>query len=138
MQHGCARDGELCSKRSCSRRTSGLKWEKCRFEQLEVEYLGHEKKDQTITVESADFQQPTSVKEPRGFLGLTGYFRKFIQNYSAIASPLYEATSVKNKNGKPIIVEKRRSEKVNLELDEKLSSILFPSSLCVNSLFPFY
>ena len=37
-------------------------------------------------------------------------------NYSAIASPLNEATSVKDKNGEPINVG---SEKVNLELDEK-------------------
>ena len=34
-------------------------------------------------------------------------------------SPLYEATSVMDKNGKPITVGKRRSEKVGLELNEK-------------------
>ena len=40
------------------------------------------------------------MKQLRGFLGLTGFFRKFIRNYSATASPLYEAKNNDEVKGK--------------------------------------
>jgi hypothetical protein len=35
-----------------------------------------------------DFPAPTTVKEIKSFLGLSGYYRKFINSYSSIAKPI--------------------------------------------------
>ncbi len=71
-----------------------VKLEKCRFLQEKVIYLGHQIDSQGLkTVQSKidvvkNFPQPTTAEKVRSFLGLTGYYRKFIKNYADIAQPL--------------------------------------------------
>jgi hypothetical protein len=77
------RDHQLFAKKS-----------KCRFGCSEIDYLGHlisakrvkaDGKKLSVVVE---WSKPKSLKALKGFLGLTGYYRKFIKSYGSIAAPL--------------------------------------------------
>jgi hypothetical protein len=64
--------------------------------QKQIKFLGHLVSEDGIRVNPEkvkaiiDWPTPTSVKDIRSFLGISGYYRKFIQNYSKVASPLTE------------------------------------------------
>eukprot|EP00798_Chlamydomonas_sp_ICE-L_P006677 gene6677-biopygen1870 len=81
------------------------KLSKCTFNQSEVKFLGHiigrdgvkvnPKKVATVR----DWPTPRHAKHVQQFLGLTNYFRKFIQGYSSMAAPLSDLTKLKGNFG---------------------------------------
>lgn len=85
----------------------------------EIEYLGHIIKYNKITVDPEkiatirDYQPPKTLKQLRSFLGLAGYYRKFIQNYATITKPL--TIHLKGENG---LVKANKSSKIEIKLDQ--------------------
>lgn len=67
---------------------------KCEFLRHEVIYLGHIiteqglKPDPSKILSVKNFPVPISQKQLKSFLGLSGYYRRFIRNYGKIAKPL--------------------------------------------------
>lgn len=76
------RQNQLYAKRS-----------KCTFFTEKVDYLGFIISKDGVSTDPSKIEAvvawpiPKSVREVRGFLGLTGWYRIFIQSYASIASP---------------------------------------------------
>ena len=74
------------------------KLEKCDFWLQEIQFLGHMVSKEGISVDPAKvevmmrWERPKSVFEICSFLGLAGYYRRFIENFSRIACPMTRLT----------------------------------------------
>ncbi|XP_047979104.1 uncharacterized protein LOC125221023 [Salvia hispanica] len=73
-----------------------VKLSKCIFCSESVDYLGHIIVNGRLQADPSKLEAmvawptPSTVKQLRGFLGLTGYYRRFIAHYAMIAAPLTE------------------------------------------------
>lgn len=73
---------------------------KCQFGLKRIEYLGHCISLQGVEVDKSKIQAivdwpiPQSLKAFRGFLGLSGFYRRFIKGYASIAGPLTDLLKI--------------------------------------------
>jgi hypothetical protein len=73
-----------------------VKYRKCEFWLDEVPFLGHVTSSEGISVDPGkvwdvlDWKPPRTVHQVHSFLGLAGYYRRFILNFSKIAKPIID------------------------------------------------
>nr|AAQ56283.1 putative polyprotein [Oryza sativa Japonica Group] len=99
------------------------KLSKCEFWLSEVKFLGHVISAKGVAVDPetviavTDWKQPKTVTQVRSFLGLAGYYRRFIENFSKIARPMTQLLKKEEK-----FVWSPQCEKAFQTLKEKLVS----------------
>ena len=99
------------------------KFGKCEFWKEEVRFLGHVVSKEGISVDPSkveavlNWSRPTTPTEIRSFLGLAGYYRRFIEGFSSIASSL---TKLTKKNAKFVWTDE--CEKAFEELKTRLTT----------------
>nr|KYP59153.1 Retrovirus-related Pol polyprotein from transposon 17.6 [Cajanus cajan] len=70
------------------------RFSKCSFGVKEIDYLGHTLSGSGVAMDCNKLQavkewpRPINLKQLRGFLGLTGYYQRFVKGYAQIATPL--------------------------------------------------
>lgn len=94
--------------------------EKCKFFRTQVEFLGF-----IVTIDGIrtcphkvrdieQFKEPKSLKSLRSFLGLSGFYRQYIKDYSKIARPVTKF--LQGDNGQ---ISAKKSKNVKIEFDQE-------------------
>ena len=74
------------------------KLSKCEFWLIEVRFLGHVVSASSVSMDPEKVEavmsreRPKSVFEIRSFLGLSGYYRRFIEDFFRLAAPITRLT----------------------------------------------
>lgn len=72
------------------------KFEKCTFFQKEVKYLGHVISSEGVSTDPEKikalpkWKHPLHVSELRSFFGFASYYRRFVEGFAQLASPLHK------------------------------------------------
>ncbi|KAA3483558.1 DNA/RNA polymerases superfamily protein [Gossypium australe] len=104
------------------------KFSKCEFWLREVTFLGHVVSAEGIRVDPRkveavlEWKPPRSVAEIRSFLGLAGYYRRFVERFSLIAAPLTKLL----RKGVPFVWSEKQQESF-----DKLRKILTEAPVLV-------
>ena len=103
---------------------------KCQLFQDKIHFLGHLISEKGVQTSPSfievirDWPLPNTIKELRTFLGKTGYYRKFIKDYSKIASPLQsfitKETSVKKNT--PVVHSEKSIRAFKILIDKLISA----------------
>lgn len=94
--------------------------DKCEFFKKQVEFLGFVVSSDGISTNPskvqaiANFHYPQTIKDLRSFLGLSGYYRRFIKDYAKLAKPL--TSLLRGEEGR---MSKSSSKKIQIQLNEE-------------------
>lgn len=116
--------------------------DKCEFLQTQVEFLGfivsadglkpNMKKVECIQ----KYPEPTNLKELRAFLGLSGYYRRFVKDYAKLAKPLTKL--LRGEDGHRQIPKNQSSNfKITLDIEAKAAFKLLKDILSSEDVLAF-